>query len=332
MSFGGLNEHHDALVLNYLRFTRFQRSQCVKSIVSSFEDAKDTRLLESTYTIDEIEDVWNDLQSIVSGDVESELIAFSHTNVLLLKQIFEQAQKWHLNLDADLAELENRELLDQVKRWEETQLAKSDGSHQHPPSFLSAPRKSSSKLAPLGDGGQEGGPVQLLRNEIGSLTDENTKLRKRIKDLEIKTTSLLSEKQKNAALTVSVGQVKKSDESDRMRADFEKMKATEVEELTEAFKAVKTQMATELEANVDIKEKLETDLTTTKHSLLDIKHQLNMAEKELEKKFSQTGAYKNLKKMLAQKNQQIKDLRAELKSKKEEDGEEDNDEKSEEEE
>ena len=64
-----------------------------------------------------------------------------------------------------------------------------------------------------------------------------------------------------------------------MRADFEKMKATEVEELTEAFKAVKTQMATELEANVDIKEKLETDLTTTKHSLLDIKHQLNMAEK-----------------------------------------------------
>ena len=74
-------------------------------------------------------------------------------------------------------------------------------------------------------------------------------------------------------------QVKKSDESDRMRADFEKMKATEVEELTEAFKAVKTQMATELEANVDIKEKLEYDLTTTKHSLLDIKHQLNMAEK-----------------------------------------------------
>ena len=66
------------------------------------------RLLESTYTVDEIEDVWNDLQSMVSGDVESELIAYSHTNVLLLKQIFEQAQKWHLNLDADLAELENR--------------------------------------------------------------------------------------------------------------------------------------------------------------------------------------------------------------------------------
>ena len=43
-----------------------------------------------------------------AGDVESELIASSHTNVLLLKQVFVQAQKWHLNLDADLDELENR--------------------------------------------------------------------------------------------------------------------------------------------------------------------------------------------------------------------------------
>ena len=57
------------------------------------------------------------------------------------------------------------------------------------------------------------------------------------------------------------------------------MKASEVEELTEAFKAVKTKMASELEANVEVKEKLETDLTSTKHSLLEVKHQLNMAEK-----------------------------------------------------
>ena len=35
---------------------------------------------------------------------------------------------------------------------------------------------------------------------------------------------------------------------------------------------------------------------------------------ELEKKFSQTGAYKNLKKMLSAKNEQIKSLRQELKS------------------
>ena len=42
---------------------------------------------------------------------------------------------------------------------------------------------------------------------------------------------------------------------------------------------------------------------------------------ELEKKFSQTGAYKNLKKMLAQKNEQIKELRAKLKEKQEDEKE-----------
>ena len=43
-----------------------------------------------------------------------------------------------------------------------------------------------------------------------------------------------------------------------------------------------------------------------------MQHQLNMAEKELEKKFSQTGAYKNLKKMLASKNDTIKEMRRKL--------------------
>ena len=38
-----LNEHHNALVLNYLRFAKFQRGQCIKSIKNLFEDAKDTK-------------------------------------------------------------------------------------------------------------------------------------------------------------------------------------------------------------------------------------------------------------------------------------------------
>ena len=64
----GLNDHHDGLVLNYLRFMRFQRNQCLKSIKNSFVDAKDTRLLDDTYTRDEIDEVWEDVQTIVSGE------------------------------------------------------------------------------------------------------------------------------------------------------------------------------------------------------------------------------------------------------------------------
>ena len=52
--------------------------------------------------------------------------------------------------------------------------------------------------------------------------------------------------------------------------------------------------------------------THAKHQLLEVREQLEMAEQELERKFSQTGAYQNMKKMLAQKNNQIKDLRRTL--------------------
>ena len=48
------------------------------------------------------------LCAVVRGDVESELINAAHTNVLLLRQVFSQAEKWHLKLEADISELENR--------------------------------------------------------------------------------------------------------------------------------------------------------------------------------------------------------------------------------
>merc|ERR1719464_2499044 len=99
---------------------------------------------------------------MIETEAESELMAASHTNVLLLQQIFLQAQKWHLDLDADLSALENRELLDKVKRWESSEL--SNQTVDDKPSLVQK------KLAPL----NEGGPVQLLKvqEKIGQLEDE----------------------------------------------------------------------------------------------------------------------------------------------------------------
>ena len=45
----------------------------------------------------------------------------------------------------------------------------------------------------------EGGPAQLLRNEIATLSGENGRLRQIIKELEMKTTSLLTEKENSAS-------------------------------------------------------------------------------------------------------------------------------------
>ena len=48
--------------------------------------------------MEEIEDILNDINQMIETEAESELMATCHTNVLLLQQIFVQAQKWHLDL------------------------------------------------------------------------------------------------------------------------------------------------------------------------------------------------------------------------------------------
>ncbi|KTF73759.1 hypothetical protein cypCar_00047858, partial [Cyprinus carpio] len=77
-------------------------------------------LMEETYTVDEVSDMLDGLQVLVHGEVEMELINTAHTNVLLLRQLFSQAEKFYLRLQTDISELENRELLDQVAEFEKT--------------------------------------------------------------------------------------------------------------------------------------------------------------------------------------------------------------------
>lgn len=67
-----------------------------------------SRLLEDTYTLEEVTDIINELSGVVKAEVESELINMAHTNALLLQQMCLQAEKWHLKLQVNTTDLENR--------------------------------------------------------------------------------------------------------------------------------------------------------------------------------------------------------------------------------
>ncbi|XP_042561721.1 leucine zipper transcription factor-like protein 1 isoform X1 [Clupea harengus] len=118
----GFNDHHQNEVINYMRFARSKRVLRLKTIDSCFEDLKESRLVEETFTADEVSDMLEGLQAVVRGEVEMELINTSHTNVLLLRQLFSQAEKYYLKLQTDVSELENRELLEQVAEFEKTEV------------------------------------------------------------------------------------------------------------------------------------------------------------------------------------------------------------------
>lgn len=67
-----------------------------------------------------------------------------------------------------------------------------------------------------------------------------------------------------------------------------------------------------LSTNAVSQKDLQENLISARHDLLRVQEQLSLAEKELEKKFQQTAAYRNMKEILTKKNEQIKEIRKRL--------------------
>uniref|UniRef100_A0A1A8KZF1 Leucine zipper transcription factor-like protein 1 n=1 Tax=Nothobranchius pienaari TaxID=704102 RepID=A0A1A8KZF1_9TELE len=276
----GFNEHHQNEIINYMRFARSKRVLRLKTIDSCFEELKDSRLVEETFTVDEVREMMDGLQMVVRGEVEMELINTAHTNVLLLRQLFSQAEKFYLRLQSDISELENRDLLEQVAEFEKT-----DFKTINKPQINQETIKP--KLAPLNEGG-----------EITRLQEENDKLKSRLRTLESQAMSALEEKTKAA----------------RALKDLQKVQGEqkEINSLESTVAALKEDYERSLSASAASQKDLQENLISAKHELLRVQEQLALAEKELDKKFQQTAAYRNMKEILSKKNEQIKEIRKRL--------------------
>lgn len=157
------------------------------------------------------------------------------------------------------------------------------------------------KLAPL----NEGGTAELLNKEILRLQEENEKLKSRLKTIEIQATNVLDEKSK---LERALQDLQLDQENQK---DF-LIKAKVLRDLENTIAILKSELQKTLNDKTENQKSLEESLATAKHDLLRVQEQLSMAEKELEKKFQQTAAYRNMKEILTKKNDQIKDLRKRL--------------------
>ncbi|XP_044031877.1 leucine zipper transcription factor-like protein 1 isoform X1 [Siniperca chuatsi] len=268
-----------------MRFARSKRVLRLKTIDSCFEELKDSRLVDETFTVDEVREMLDGLQAVVRGEVEMELINTAHTNVLLLRQLFSQAEKFYLRLQSDISELENRELLEQVAEFEKTDFKNAEKINQE---------TSKHKLAPL----NEGGVSELLNKEIVRLQEENDKLKARLRTLESQAMSALDEKTK----------------AERALKDLQKVQGEqqEISSLEDTVAALREDYERSLSTSAVSQKDLQENLISAKHDLLRVQEQLSLAEKELEKKFQQTAAYRNMKEILTKKNEQIKEIRKRL--------------------
>ncbi|CAI9580941.1 unnamed protein product [Staurois parvus] len=274
--------------MSYIRFAQGKRQLRVKSVRSCFQDVLEGRLTEETYTAEEVRDLLSGLQGAVLSEVELELLNSAHTNVLLLQQLLLQAQHWHLTLHTDVSELENRQLLERVAELERGQ----------DPAPSSAPKP---RLTPIDGPPAQLLHAQLLHAEIARLQEENDKLRGRFRTLEGRVTSALEDK--NHAQTAL--------QELRLR-EKEAPPPRDVTQLEDALSSLKVELQKTVGEHSASQRKIEEDLTGTKHQLLRVREQLALAERELDRKFQETAAYRNMKDMLSKKNEQIKELRRKL--------------------
>ncbi|XKL60233.1 hypothetical protein PGB90_001249 [Kerria lacca] len=282
-----VNEHHQSVIGGYAQLYRYQRQQYLRSVQSAINDVINSKLLEDTYTRDEVTEIVSGIQNDILNDLEAELINFVQANILMLCQLFQQAEKWHLQLNVDLSEMQNKELLESVQNIENI------------PAKVEKP-----KLTPLSINIEK--TSELMRQEIFNLQEENKQL---LEDVKILHDKILNMRQEYENM------VQKCEEKNKMIEELQKIIEQNINSISKETNIEEKKLEAEnILQNYDnvLKEQITNELEEMKQKVETAQSQLTLAEMELEKKFNSTAAYNNMKKIISKKNDQIKELRNRL--------------------
>ena len=67
-------------MLNYLKFTRVRRNQCVRTVTSTFEETIDSRLNEGTFTAEEVKEMMSGKYYVLNNWVE----LYDHIDIIII--------------------------------------------------------------------------------------------------------------------------------------------------------------------------------------------------------------------------------------------------------
>uniref|UniRef100_A0A7S3G1Q7 Leucine zipper transcription factor-like protein 1 n=1 Tax=Palpitomonas bilix TaxID=652834 RepID=A0A7S3G1Q7_9EUKA len=289
----GLTPAHMKESLNYLKFARLRRDQSLEELKSVIEETKDSRLMDETYTREEVEELLESLSSALDGTISEDLLAMSHTNLLLLQQLFSQGQKANLEaMTLNTAIIDDSKLQEKVKQMEED--SKKDRFLEE--TFAKAPGGSpvGKKLPTLG--AHIANEKLETLNELEKLKEENKNLKESMLKMQQQSVSILKQKSdvesKAAALDSDV---------EGLKGKLTAAESADAEKAKEA-KAAQKQMEAKVQA-------LEDEVS----ALRNIAKEREEEEKKTEdasaaKKRSQAEKMvQQLKKMLEKKNTQIRE-------------------------
>ncbi|KAH3763020.1 leucine zipper transcription [Pelomyxa schiedti] len=270
---------HQRQLDDYLRFSISKRNAALRDVEIAFRAAKDARLNPgNVYSCEEVSDIIDSISPVVKGDIQKELLHTTHTTALVLCQLFAQAEDIFLDLHIDTAQLENEYLLREMEQFEE---AFSTGEK---------------RLKPLSRA--------ITMPALQHVKGEKEKADDRFRRLQIQCTTILKEK---TAYGEEIERLKA--EKMLLAKQYSSSSGKSTAAITDEISSRHLMSQTELATMKEKTAKLEQELEETRQQLHLESQKVSRAERELLKKVQTTTPFVNMKKMLKQKNDQLKALR-----------------------
>jgi len=302
-----LDASHAEQLVDYLRFLRRKREQCVSEVAAEFKELLQSRLFEDQYTREDVEALINGLLAVVRTTVKKDLQFTAASSVLLLKQVLEQAEKAGVTLNTDLASTEDLTLLAGVHTWEQS--VQGTGVAPQLKMRAGVPKLQGllSKALPT-----LGTPVSdpKLVEELQTQKHANEELTAKFQKLQLQCTQILREKtevtsQLDAARAAPQSHSAGSEDPATLKATII---ALEVE--LSAQRSAATQAAPQRGAGV---ESLMAELHDAQALVGELSTQVEDAQAELSAKLEKTKQFLSMRTLLTKKNVVVRQLREQLK-------------------
>ncbi|KAL4122048.1 hypothetical protein QTP88_014453 [Uroleucon formosanum] len=271
-----VNEHHRNVIDSYVEFMGHQKKQSIILIKKLFEEVFKTNLLDETYTKEEVKNVLSNLEKTMTNEIKCELSAYTNTNLLMMYQFFQQAEKWHLRLNLDISEIQNKELLQEMEKIETS---------------YNKMKQTLEKKKLLGTDHITSDFAEVLQKRLNQLETHNSKLEADLKTLEDNCNKLNNEKE---ALKLLIEKEDKQGDPQKNLVEIE----------------VQTQNI--FNDNTNNHDECKTTVNQLENELLIAQSQLTLTNLELDRKFNDTAAYINMKNIITKKNEQVRELRDRL--------------------
>lgn len=303
-------DHANQLV-DYLRFLKRKREACISEVAAEFKELRESRLFEDQYTREDVEALVNGLLAVVRTTMKKDLQGSGASSVLLLKQVFEQAEKSGLSLSTDLLSTEDLNLVEGVRAWEES--VQSSGAA--PQLRVQARTGVLASRGPATLPGIGAGMVQdpRLLDELESQKAANQELTDKFQKLQVQCTTILREKTEAAAQLDSARSQLMSYQQTNSTLDpaYLQGEIARLESELAAARAVPMEpvLLPGQAAGVD---SLMAELHSAQARIEQLTNDVDDARAELQAKLEKTKQFLSMRTLLTKKNVVIKQLRDQL--------------------